>query len=88
MMRLFKRKHESLRAGWLLDHGERLYRERGRWRVTVIGSGASWIYRVSDRDGEIQPKDSQPFPSQEAALEAASDDLQQSPVEKRSVVEY
>jgi len=71
-----------------MDHDELLYRDCGRFRVTVIGNGSRWIYRVSDRSGVIQPKESQPFHSRDAALKAANGDLAQSPADDMTRPDY
>jgi hypothetical protein len=87
-MRLFRRKRERHEAGWLVNHDDQLYRDRGRFRVTVVGEGTRWVYRVSDRSGEIQAKESRPFESRDAALEAANDDLAQSPADDTTRPDY
>jgi hypothetical protein len=87
-MRLFAKKRELAPFDWLVDHDDHLYRDHGRLRVTIIGSGSRWVYRVADRMGEIAARDSTAFDSQAAALAAARDDLRQSPVDNTPAERY
>ncbi len=87
-MRLFKKKTNYAHLRWNRNASGEPYASHGRFRLTIKRSNEIWFYRVSDLNGELPPVDSRSYYSEEATLEAAQSEIDESKAEIELRPEY